>query len=197
MAEIPQHARNDSDAASRTPDAPITSRERLWQWVALLGSALAVLALDQGAKAWVLSRLRFGESWAPIAALSDFLTVTLSKNTGAAFSIFPQAGNLFLIISLVMIIGIPLFYRRIPRGHWADRIALGILLGGISGNVLDRLRFDFVVDFFHIQIRPWLSNVSNFADHAIVLGIAILFVTQWNSGKKPASETTQHNPPQT
>lgn len=155
------------------------------QWAALLGSAFIVLAIDQGAKAWVTSRLAFGESLTPIPALADYFALTPSVNRGAAFSIFPQAGDIFLIIALLMIGGILIFYRRIPAGHWVERIALGILLGGVSGNAIDRIRLGYVVDFVHLQAAfLHLSNVSNLADHAIVLAIAILFIVQWRGSPR-------------
>lgn len=125
--------------------------------------------------------------------IGDLISITYSENRGAAFSILPQAGDLFLVIALVMIVAIILFYHRIPPGYWFERVALGLLLGGVSSNALDRIRLGFVVDFFHIQIRPILSNVSNFADHAIVLGVGILFIGQLigNRSSKSSSDTTQ------
>jgi signal peptidase II len=162
----------------------------------LLTSALTVFAIDQGAKAWVTSHLNYGETWIPIPALQDFLTITRSSNKGAAFSLLPQAGDLFLLVALGMIVAILLFYRRMPEGHWLDRIALGLLLGGVAGNAMDRIRLGSVVDFVHIQLRPFISNVSNFADHAIVIGIAILFITQWIGNKASVPPTTtQAEPP--
>lgn len=149
------------------------------RWALLLIPAVAIFALDQLTKAWVLANLAFGQSITPIPALSGLFAFTLSANTGAAFSILPQMGDLFLIIALVMVVGILVFYRRVPFGHHVERVALGVLLGGVCGNALDRLRFGYVVDFFHITIPSVLSNVSNFADHAIVVGIVTLFVIQW------------------
>jgi signal peptidase II len=148
----------------------------LLRWIALIGTALTVFAIDQIAKAYVTGIMTYGQSIAPIPAISEFFLVTLSQNRGAAFSLLPQMGDIFLIIALVMITGVLLFYRKMPPGHWAERIALGMMVGGASGNAFDRLRLGYVVDFFHIQIRPVLSNVSNFADHAIVLGVIIMLI---------------------
>ncbi|MFN8419461.1 MAG: signal peptidase II [Anaerolineae bacterium] len=170
-----------------------------WYWLALLGAALAVFALDQLAKGWVLTNLAFGQSVTPIPALEGYFALTLSANKGAAFSLLPQFGDIFLIIALVMIVGILLFYHRTPSGHWLERIALGILLGGVCGNALDRLRFGYVIDWFHVRLPGVVSNVSNFADHAIVLSIMILLVAQWRQEQKHTSKTppaqSQPNPP--
>ena len=166
-------------------------------WIVLLGSAALVFAFDQTTKAWVMSHMSYGQTIVPIPALQDYVTITRSSNTGAAFSLLPQAGDLFLIVALIMIVAILLFYRRMPEGHWLERVALGLLLGGVAGNAMDRLHLGYVVDFVHLQIRPLISNVSNFADHAIVLGIGILFITQWTSTKAnvpPATSTTEQQP---
>jgi signal peptidase II len=175
-----------------------TKPHAILRWVALLVSAAAVFALDQIAKAWVTATLAPGETVAPIPAIADFVAITRSANRGAAFSLLPQAGDLFLIIALAMIVGIVLFYRKMPDGRWIERIALGLLLGGVASNALDRIRLGYVVDFVHLQLRPIISNVSNFADHAIVVGIAILFLTQWRTGKADASgsatRTTEGQP---
>ena len=163
-------------------------RKAVLQWAVLLGSASIVFAIDQGSKAWVTSTLAFGESLTPVPALRDYFSITPSANRGAAFSIFPQAGDIFLIIALVMIVGILIFYRRVPAGHWVERIALGLLLGGVSGNAIDRIRLGYVVDFVHLQAAfLHLSNVSNLADHSIVLAIAILFIVQWRSSAREHS----------
>ncbi len=170
--------------------------DTIQRWVILLGCAAAVFALDQVSKAWVMANLAFGETVAPIPAIGDFVAITRSANRGAAFSFLPQAGDLFLIIALVMIVVILISYRRMQHSRLIERIALGLLLGGVAGNALDRIRLGYVVDFVHLQIRPILSNVSNFADHAIVLGIVILFITQWigerkTSNNTPPSETNE------
>jgi signal peptidase II len=157
-------------------------------WAVLLGPAAVVFAIDQLSKAWVMANLAIGETITPIPGLADFFAITRSANRGAAFSFLPQAGDLFLIIALVMIAGILIFYRRMQTSRWIERIALGLLLGGVMGNALDRIRLGYVVDFVHLQIKGVISNVSNLADHAIVLGIGILFLVQWLSSRRQTQE---------
>lgn len=165
------------------------------RWLALLGSAALVLTLDRISKALVIGSLAPGDSIVPIEALRGYFAITLSHNTGAAFSIFPQAGDMFLIVGLIMIAGIVLFYRRIPPGRWAERIGLGLLLGGTCGNALDRIMFGYVIDWVHLQLPGVISNVSNFADHGIVLGIIVLFFsyqqTERAERKNPAPAANQ------
>ncbi|HLY26122.1 MAG TPA: signal peptidase II [Aggregatilineales bacterium] len=165
------------------PSLPVQAARPWQKWAALLGSAAAVFALDQLSKAWVVANLRLGESLTPIPAIGQYFALTRSLNTGAAFSILPQAGDLFLLIALIMIGGIIIFYPRMAEGHWLERFAYGLLLGGVAGNALDRIRLGYVVDFVLLQFRPLISNVSNLADHAIVIGILMLFVAQWQSDR--------------
>jgi signal peptidase II len=176
---------------SQNTKSGVTGRVWFWRWAALLGSAALVLTLDRVSKTLVMQTLNVGESLVPIPFLSDYFGITLSHNTGAAFSIFPQAGDLFLLVAIAMTVGIVLFYRRFPAGHWIERIALGLLLGGAMGNAIDRLQYTFVIDWVHLKIPGVISNVSNFADHGIVIGIGILFLTQWG---RPAPKAVQPEP---
>jgi signal peptidase II len=164
---------------SRETSTPPAPRIHVARWLALLSSAALVIVLDQTSKGLVTGALLPGESISPIPALAEVFAITVSHNTGAAFSLLPQAGDMFLIIGILMIIGILLFYRRVPPGHWAERIGLGLLLGGALGNALDRLSYGYVIDWVHLRIPGVISNVSNFADHGIVLGILILVLSQW------------------
>jgi signal peptidase II len=165
-----------------------------WQrWAALFSSAAAVFVIDQSSKAWVTSHLALGESWAPIPAIADYFAILRSANSGAAFSLLPQAGDLFLLVALAMMVGIVVLYPRMPAGHWWERFALGLLLGGVAGNALDRIRLAYVVDFVRLQFRPYISNVSNLADHAIVIGILILLIAQWSTDRARKVEVVHQN----
>ncbi|MHB8751155.1 MAG: signal peptidase II, partial [Aggregatilineales bacterium] len=88
-----------------------------------------------------------------------------------------QGANLpLLLLSLAMIVGIIIYFRQLSPGHIAQTIALGVLLGGVIGNALDRLRLGTVVDFIHWQLPSVISNVSNLADHAIVFSVLALLI---------------------
>ena len=162
------------------------------RWAALLLPATIVIIVDQIAKRIVVTSLTPGDLVSPIPALASVFQITHSRNTGAAFGILPQLGDMFLIVALAMIIGVPIFYRRLGAGHWPERIALGMLLGGALGNAFDRLGYGYVVDWVLLRLPGIITNVSNFADHAIVIGIVILFLAAWRSGSASRSE---HLPP--
>ena len=163
------------ETISPTPNAPSVGRLR---WAALLIPAILVLVTDQLTKSLVMRDVGLGEVVSPIPALAEVFGITFSRNTGAAFSILPQLGDIFLIVALVMITGIILFYRRMGTGHWPERIALGLLLGGTLGNALDRLEHGFVVDWVMLRLPGVITNVSNLADHAIVISVGVLFILQ-------------------
>lgn len=132
--------------------------------------ALVVLGIDQYAKHLVQTSLNLYEVVNPIPALSHLFALTFVKNTGAAFGLFPNGSTLFVGIALVVIIGIALYFRHIPSGEWLLKISLAMQLGGALGNLLDRVRLGYVVDFVDFHMWP----VFNFSDTFIVVGVMLL-----------------------
>jgi signal peptidase II len=136
----------------------------------LLSVAIAVLALDITSKAIVVATL---SNRAPVVLLGGFLTLRVSRNPGAAFSIGTSMTVVFTAIALGVIIFVLRTSRRIRSLPWA--VTLGLLLGGAMGNLTDRLfRYPgplrgWVVDW--IQWPHW--PVFNLADSAIVCGGAL------------------------
>jgi signal peptidase II len=173
----------------------------LRNWILLIGLVTLLLAVDQGSKAWVRANLAVGEAWAPIPALSQIFTFTHVRNTGVAFGSLPGLGWLFMLVNLVVLIGILVYYPRIPAGQWTMRLALILIAAGDLGNVIDRLRtatlfiqetggslsaalpHAYVTDFFDIKIWP----VWNVADMCIVSGVAILALILWQAEKKASA----------
>lgn len=169
-------------------------------WAVLVGLTLLLFALDQITKWLVVQNLAVGEAWAPIPALAKVFTVTHVQNTGVGFGQLPGWGWLFMVVNIVVIIGIPIFYSRIPEGHWLLRLALALIIAGALGNVIDRLRRAFafaeetgslwtalpmayVTDFMDFKIWP----VWNVADLCAVSGAIILAVVLWRSEAEKVS----------
>ncbi|HUC60311.1 MAG TPA: signal peptidase II [Streptosporangiaceae bacterium] len=156
----------------QVPDHP----ERTRRVGILLAVAIAVLAADIITKSIVVVTLA---DRAPVRLLGGFLTLTLSRNPGAAFSIGPSLTIVFTAIAVGVIVFILRTSRRIRSLPWA--IALGLLLGGATGNLVDRLfRYPgpfrgYVVDW--IMLPHW--PVFNLADSSIVCGsvLAVLLAT--------------------
>jgi len=156
------------DRRAPGPGAPRPARPRV---VILLTVAVLVLAADITTKAVVVATL---SDRAPIRLLGGFLTLIESRNPGAAFSIGPSDTILFTAIAVGVIAFIVRTARRIYSLAWA--IALGLLLGGATGNLTDRIFRapgpfrGWVVDW--IQVPHW--PVFNLADSAIVCGGALM-----------------------
>lgn len=128
--------------------------------------ALLVIAGDQYSKGWVTSNLVMGQSLPQEAPVR----LTYVVNTGAAFGILPQY-SLFLVVIAFLVIAIVLLYQRyLPGGSYLIMAALGLQVGGAIGNLIDRLRFGYVIDFVDIRVWP----VFNLADFSISLGVALL-----------------------
>lgn len=173
---------------------------RLLEWAFLIGVASLGVALDQASKYLVRQNLAVGEAWAPIPALARFFTFTHVQNTGVSFGQMPGFGWLFMLVNLVVLIGILIYYPRIPAGYWPVRLALALILAGDLGNVIDRLRTAamylesagsiwaalpraYVTDFVDIKIWP----VWNVADMCVVSGVGILAWMLWRAEKTEAN----------
>ena len=152
------------------------------KWLILAIALCCAAAIDQAAKGWALANLQPYQSAQPIPALAPLFQLTLTTNTGAAFGILPMAGDLFLLLAVVIVAGLLWTMRSTPADARLLPIATGLVIGGALGNIIDRVQHGHVIDFIHYQIPDVISNVSNPADHAIVLGVALIIAENlWRS----------------
>lgn len=128
-----------------------------------------ILILDQATKLIVLRTIRPFEE----ISLLPFLQLVNVKNTGAAFGLFQSMGNTFFIIVSIIAIGVVSFLML--RGK-EDRPYLSLILGGALGNLIDRLRLGYVVDFIDLYAGRHHWPAFNVADSALTAGILLLFV---------------------
>jgi len=149
---------------------------RVHKWSPFAIIVTFILILDQVSKAWVLENMFVGETLRPIPALVPYFQITRSNNTGAAFGIFQGSGEILMILAIIITLVLIYFYAKAPQDARLQHIAFSLVIGGAVGNVIDRLQHGFVVDFVHLTLPNVISNVSNFADHAIVLGVVILLI---------------------
>jgi signal peptidase II len=170
-----------SEEHEKTPSTPA-------RWWILIGIAGLVIALDQSVKWLVSTRLTPGQSWEPIPAIASVIRITYSYNSGAAFGMLPQASDVFLLLALVTIVAFIISYPRLPSHASLSRISIGLISGGALSNAIDRLRMGRVIDYVHVQLSPTFSNISNFADHAITLGVILLLVDQWLAERHQADD---------
>jgi signal peptidase II len=102
--------------------------------------------------------------------LGGAVRIVDASNTGAAFSMFRTGGVIFGVVAAAVSLGIIWYYPRVTEAHPTFRFALGLVLGGALGNLVDRVRLGHVVDFIDLGWWP----VFNLADSAVVLGVALL-----------------------
>ena len=139
-------------------------------WPLFAGLAVAVVVVDQITKALVTGALRPGES-RPI--IDDLVRIVFSQNSGALFGLFKDNAAMFGIVSLG-VIGLIVAYHARTGGSRYMTVTLGLLLGGAIGNMLDRLRLGYVVDFVDGGIGNVRWYTFNVADAAISLAILLL-----------------------
>ena len=135
------------------------------------GTAAILFVLDQVSKALVVGAFRPGES---VDVIGDLVRLWYVQNTGAAFSLFPGALWLFLPVTLLAIVMIGYFFRAFRDRGPAIHVVLGTILAGTLGNLADRLRLGYVVDFISVGIGETRFPTFNVADSAVVVGIGLL-----------------------
>jgi signal peptidase II len=136
-----------------------------------------IFFVDQMTKAWAIRKLRYG---ADVVIIPNFLNFAYAENPGVAFSLLNDHGDTgrwgLSAVAIVAGILVLFYFWRIPRAN--DRLlgALALLLAGIVGNVTDRLRLGFVIDFIDVQFGNWHYPTFNVADAAICTGAALLMI---------------------
>jgi signal peptidase II len=134
-------------------------------------TALLVLVADQLTKIWIRANLAIGQS----IPESGLFQLTHVYNTGAIFGFFRGQTFPIIIVGLVVLVLLLVFvFLFLPRfafsNHWLSYLSLGLVFGGMAGNLIDRLRLGYVTDFIDIGMWP----AFNIADSAITTG-SILF----------------------
>jgi signal peptidase II len=142
------------------------------RWAIFLGLAIGVVVLDQLTKAWLVANVDPGEI---VVVLGDWLRLVHGQNTGAIFGLFRDSAILFAAVSLV-VIGLIVAFQARSRGDPILAAALGLLMGGAIGNLVDRLRYGYVVDFVDIGLGDWRFYTFNVADASISLAILLLLI---------------------
>jgi signal peptidase II len=153
-------------------DSPRTAKGNFpLRGLLFLGLAALVVAVDQVTKRLADDRLR-GQRSVPV--LDDVLRLTYVENRGAAFGLLQDQTTFFVFVGILVIGVIAASYRYLPRSGFRLHLALGLQLGGAIGNLIDRIRTGYVVDFVDFGYRSNWWPVFNVADSAIVVGVALL-----------------------
>lgn len=159
--------------------------------------AIIIVLVDQLVKRWVSATLQFQ----PPVKLLSVLELTYAENTGAAFSFLHDAGGwqrwFFAGIAAVVGIGIAIWMARVRAGQRLLLSSLALVLGGAIGNLIDRIRFGYVVDFISVHWNEHYFPAFNVADSAITIGAGLMLLDMvlnpqhHNSNAKPVLEKDQ------
>lgn len=133
--------------------------------------AIAVFVLDQLAKYLVVQRIGMGATWDPLPVL-DWLRFTPSINTGTACGYFPQLSILFTLAPFFILAVVIYFYSTQKEPSWLLSIGVGLIIGGAFGNLVDRLRLGYVVDFVQVAHLP----IFNVADAAVSTAVVLMLL---------------------
>ena len=153
--------------------------------VLLIG--LAVLLLDQFTKQATRAALNYGDSYPVIDGLFNLVYV---RNDGAAWNILSGHSIILILISVVVLVLLVIYRRSFLQDQFSHKILFGLMIGGIAGNLIDRIRFGWVTDFldFHIGVHHWPS--FNVADSAICIAVGLYIIT--NLFQKKEETTNPH-----
>ena len=166
--------------------------KRATRYHTLLLSLLAVFALDQLSKVLVVEHIPYGtyNSPAPIPVIDGFFYLVHIGNTGAAWGMFQGFGLILAIFALITIASIFLLRRMLSLHLKIMQRVFGMLIGGILGNLYDRMTIGHVVDFIDIHLPFYRWPAFNIADSAICVGVVCYIYLSFRIDSKKKAETS-------
>ena len=158
-----------------TPIAQSPARARYGWRLGYLFAAFGIYLVDQSSKAWAVRSLRFGQDKTAIQGVLDFI---YTENPGIAFGHLQEGGAFgrwfFVVLAVAAAIAVFYYFLRTPRND--DRVlgACSLLLAGILGNLTDRARLGYVIDFIVVHAGSYHWPTFNVADASITMGAILL-----------------------
>jgi signal peptidase II len=154
------------------------------RWIGFFGIAIVVVVADQVSKAWIAANFSAasssgapGTAAGPTRVIGDWVRIAVSHNDGGIFGLLGSSALVLGLASLVVIVAIVVYQARAGvLGHPLLTVALGLLLGGAVGNLIDRLRLGYVIDWVDMGIGSSRFYTFNVADSAISTAIALLLL---------------------
>ena len=140
--------------------------------VLLIG--LAILILDQLTKQVIRSNFIYGES-RPV--IDGFFNLVYVRNDGAAWNLLSGHGIILILISLSVLVLLIVYRDRFLEGKLFNHVLLGLMIGGIAGNLIDRIRFGWVTDFLDFEFGAYHYPSFNVADSAICVAVGLYVIT--------------------
>lgn len=135
--------------------------------VSLAATAVAIVGVDQLSKSIIVDAIGPGRDTARIALGTGWAAIEYAENSGAAFGLFSNLTPVLAVVSAAVLVGVLIHFFRTPNPTLLGAVSVGAIAGGALGNLLDRIRLGYVVDF--VAIGPWPN--FNVADSAITLGV--------------------------
>lgn len=154
----------------------------------LFGTTLITLVLDQLIKIGLLFFMSYGES---ITVINGFFNITLIGNTGAAFSILSSNTVLLILISIVVLNVLYFFFIKEKKLDNFEQISYGLLIGGIMGNLIDRVLHMQVIDYLDFTFFGYNFPVFNLADIAIVVSMILIAIQVIKGDKNGVSSKSK------
>lgn len=151
----------------------------------LFALIIGTTVLDQLAKFWVQSRFLYAEE---LRIVPGLFSLHYIRNTGAAWGMLSGWRYLLVFFSIAMLALILRQRRTMFYPHPGGRLAVGLLAGGIIGNLIDRVRLGYVVDFLDFYHGQWHFPAFNIADSAICVGVGLYLLGQFRAGRNPSAE---------
>jgi signal peptidase II len=158
------------------------------RWAMPLAVILSVVLLDQITKSLVVHHLRL---YADHPVIEGCLSLQHVQNHGAAFGFFSrprwaQQGWILFTVSSLAFVAIAVYAWRLPASKRLARVALALILGGAVGNIIDRARLGYVVDFVRMYFRQHDWPNYNVADSAITVGVSLLLIDMFLESRAAA-----------
>lgn len=154
--------------------------------------SITIAILDQFTKHLIRSHMTIGDM---ITVIPGFFSITYIRNTGAAWGMMSGLNSLLIGLSIIMLAILIIFRSSFITDTLIHKIAAGLMIAGIVGNLIDRMRLGYVVDFLHFYIGKYQFPSFNVADSAICIGVALYifsqFLEQKTVNQHSDAETTQ------
>lgn len=152
-----------------------------WLWLSVV-----VLILDQLSKIWIDTTMSLYQS---IPVFPGF-SITYAHNYGAAFSFLSDAGGwqrwFFAVLAGSISIGLVIWMKQLKHNETLSAISLSLILGGAIGNLIDRVIYGYVIDFFDVYYQTYHWPVFNIADSAITVGVVFMLYESFTQNEQEA-----------
>lgn len=139
----------------------------------VFGVGLVVLLLDQWTKQAVRGSMVYGDSF-PV--VDGFFNLVYVRNDGAAWNMLSGHGIILILISAGVLVSLLIFRKHFLQDRFLHHVLLGLMIGGIAGNLVDRIRFGWVTDFLDFQFGSYHYPSFNIADSAICIAVVLYVV---------------------